>query len=174
MWSHRRLDAPQAASPESRNLQANRPLKPPPANLEGTTQKNKEAVRPTGTTVDSVPSRLGPSLHVKGEISGAEDLLIDGLVEGLVQLDGGKLTIGTTAKVTADVVASEVVVCGNLKGTVRAKSRIEISRDGSVTGDLTTGQIMIEDGAYFKGSVEIDRGADKAADRHVSSQTALH
>jgi cytoskeletal protein CcmA (bactofilin family) len=100
-------------------------------------------------------------LHVKGEISGNEDLLIDGTVEGLITLDERKLTVGASAKVTADIIAREVVVYGTVKGNLRAKDRIEIKKDGSVNGDLTTARIMIEDGAYFKGSVEIDRTSDK-------------
>src|SRR5580692_6496677 len=112
------------------------------------------------TTADrsssSGSARLGASLHVKGEITGNEDLAIDGSVEGLVQLEDRKLTIGASAKLTADVIAREVVVYGNVKGNLRARDRIEIKKDGSVVGDLTTARIMIEDGAYFKGSIEID------------------
>jgi len=109
---------------------------------------------------------------MKGEISGSEDLYIYGMVEGLVQLDERKLTVGTTAKVTADIIAGEVIVCGNVRGNVRAKNRIEIKKEGSVTGDLTTPQILIEDGAYFKGSIEIGRVAEKEGDKNVSSQLA--
>ena len=112
-------------------------------------------------TNDRASARLGSSLHVKGEITGSEDLLIDGSVEGLIQLDERKLTVGATAKVTADIIAREVVVYGTVKGTLRAKDRIEIKKNGSVVGDLTTSRIMIEDGAYFKGSIEIDKSADK-------------
>ena len=120
-----------------------------------------DAMRPLGGTADRGTARLGGSLHVKGEISGNEDLLIDGSVEGLVQLDERKLTVGATAKVTADIIAREVVVYGTVKGNLRAKDRIEIKKDGSVNGDLTTARIMIEDGAYFKGSIEIDKSAEK-------------
>src|SRR5271163_1339876 len=105
-------------------------------------------------------ARLGASLHVKGEITGNEDLAIDGSVEGLIQLEDRKLTIGASAKVTADVIAREVVVYGNVKGNLRARDRIEIKKDGSVVGDLTTARIMIEDGAYFKGSIEIDKAGE--------------
>jgi cytoskeletal protein CcmA (bactofilin family) len=109
-------------------------------------------------------ARLGSSLHVKGEITGNEDLLIDGTVEGLVQLEDRKLTVGASAKVTADVIAREVVVYGNVKGNLRARDRIEIKKDGSVVGDLTTARISIEDGAYFKGSIEIDKTGDAVAE----------
>ena len=119
------------------------------------------AMRPLGMTADRGTARLGSTLRVKGEISGDEDLLIDGSVEGLVQLDERRLTIGATAKVTADIIAREVVVYGAVKGNLRAKDRIEIKKDGSVNGDLTTARIMIEDGAYFKGSIEIDKSTDK-------------
>ena len=104
-------------------------------------------------------ARLGASLQVKGEISGNEDLHIDGTVEGLIQLDDRKLTVGIDAKLTADVVAREIVVYGSVKGNLRARDRIEIKKDGSVVGDLTTARISIEDGAYFKGAIEIDRQA---------------
>lgn len=108
-------------------------------------------------TPSTTAARLGPSLHIKGEITGSEDLHIDGTVEGVVSLDDRKLTVGATAKVTADVSAREVVVYGNVKGNLKARDRIEIKKDGSVVGDLTTARIMIEDGAYFKGSIEINR-----------------
>ena len=116
-------------------------------------------------------SRLGPSLRIKGEISGNEDLQIDGAVEGIVQLDKQKLTLGPTSKVQADIIAGDVIVGGNLKGNVRAKSRSEIKKGGSVTGDLTTPQIAIEDGACFKGSIEIEKTAQKETDQNSFSPT---
>jgi cytoskeletal protein CcmA (bactofilin family) len=115
---------------------------------------------------------LGSSLHVKGDITGTEDLLIDGSVEGLIHLDERKLTVGTTAKLTADINARDVVVYGSVKGNVRATGRIEIKKDGSIIGNLTTAQIMIEDGADFKGSIEIDRSTAEEAGKNVSSRAA--
>jgi cytoskeletal protein CcmA (bactofilin family) len=106
---------------------------------------------------------------VKGEISGNEDLHIDGTVEGLVQIAERKLTVGATAKLTADITAREVTVYGSVKGNVRGKGKIEIKKDGSVNGDLTTAQIVIEDGAYFKGSIEIEKSAEKEGDTNVFS-----
>jgi cytoskeletal protein CcmA (bactofilin family) len=73
---------------------------------------------------------------------------------------------------TADVIAREVVVYGNVKGNLRAKDRIEIKKDGSVNGDLTTARIMIEDGAYFKGSIEIDKSAEKETGAGAFARTA--
>jgi len=116
-------------------------------------------------------SWLGPSLLVKGEISGGEDFFIDGSVEGVVCLHEKKLTIGPTANVKADIIAGHVIVKGNVKGNVRAGYRIEIGSDGSVTGDLTTPQVFIEDGALFKGSIEIEKNAEKPTNQDVFSET---
>ena len=127
---------------------------------------NKAAVPPTGALTSSLGARLGATLHMKGEITGSEDLMIEGTLEGLVHLDEGKLTIGTMAAVIADIIAGEVIVFGKMKGNVRA-GRIEIKRGGSVDGDVTMAQIMIEDGAYFKGSVQIERSAKKEVDKNV-------
>src|SRR5271170_2064787 len=160
MWGDKKPDAP-ARTPL--------PQQPRTNATSGSTSFSGEA-RTMAPMDSSYPAssggtaRLGASLHVKGEITGNEDLAIDGSVEGLVQLEDRKLTIGATAKVTADVIAREVVVYGNVKGNLRARDRIEIKKDGSVVGDLTTARIMIEDGAYFKGSIEIDKAGDAAGE----------
>jgi cytoskeletal protein CcmA (bactofilin family) len=117
----------------------------------------KPDLKKTVAAADIATARLGPGLHVKGDISGTEDLRVEGSVEGVIQLDERKLTVGTTAKITADINAGAVVVHGSVKGNVRAKRRVEIKREGSVIGNLTTAQIMIEDGAHFKGTIEIER-----------------
>ena len=120
--------------------------------------KTMAANDPTySSTSSGNTARLGSSLHVKGEITGNEDLLIDGTVEGLVQLEDRKLTVGASAKVTADVIAREVIVYGNAAGNLRARDRVEIKKDGQVIGDITTTRISIEEGAYFKGHIEIER-----------------
>jgi cytoskeletal protein CcmA (bactofilin family) len=100
-------------------------------------------------------NRLGAGLRIKGEISGHEDLQIDGNLEGLIQLDAAKLTVGPSARLKADIVANEIVVYGSVQGNLHARHRIEIKKEGSVIGDLTTARIMIEDGANFKGAIEI-------------------
>ena len=93
-------------------------------------------------------------------------------MEGVVQLEG-KLTVGASARVTADIITREVVVYGTVKGNLQAKNRIEIKKDGSVNGDLTTARIVIEDGAYFKGSIEIDkRGEKESGGGSISSSVA--
>jgi cytoskeletal protein CcmA (bactofilin family) len=101
---------------------------------------------------------------VKGEIFGDEDLHVDGKVEGPVSLGGHRLTLGNSGRVTGEVVAREVVVYGAIDGDIRAHDRVEIKKAGSVIGDLTTARILIEEGAYFKGHIEIDRSTQVGAD----------
>src|SRR5713226_8642858 len=164
MWGNKKPETQQPTTAKAPETPA--PVgKPASAKTEGIAMST-DAMRPLSTTPSGSTARLGASLHIKGEISGNEDLHIDASVEGLVQLDDRKLTIGATAKLTADVVAREVVVYGSVKGNLRARDRIEIKKDGSVIGDLTTARIMIEDGAYFKGAIEIDRKGSDAAGSH--------
>jgi|SRR5882757_2625859 len=172
MWRNKKPDTPQGADPEPKNLPTNQLLKPAPAFREGITNTGRDAVGPTETMADRATARLGSSLHVKGEIWGNEDLYIDGTVEGLVHLDERKVTVGATARLTADIIAGEVIVYGIVKGNVRGKGKVEIKKDGSVNGDLTTAQIIIEDGAYFKGSIEIEMSAEKEGDKNAFSRTA--
>ena len=127
------------------------------------TTMSTDAIRPQVMTPASSASRLGASLHIKGDISGKEDLHVDGNVDGLIQLEDCKLTLGPSAKLTGDVAAREVVVYGSVKGNLRGCDRIEIKKDGSVVGDLTTNRIIIEDGAHFKGSIEIARKTTDAS-----------
>ena len=115
-------------------------------------------------------SWLGPSLLLKGEISGDEDLLIDGSLKGVVRLDQKRVMIGPRANVEANISAREVVVRGNVKGNVRGRQRIEIRRDGSVTGDLTSPQVFIEEGALFRGSLQIEKGTEKGTDETAPSE----
>jgi cytoskeletal protein CcmA (bactofilin family) len=108
---------------------------------------------------------LGTSIEVKGRISGEEDLQVDGKVEGPIALAGQRLTVGRTGQLNSEVTAREVVVYGKVTGNLRASDRVEIKKDGSVTGDIVTSRISIEDGAFFKGRIEIDRGQAQSANQ---------
>jgi cytoskeletal protein CcmA (bactofilin family) len=98
---------------------------------------------------------IGKSVRLKGELTGGEDLFIDGEVEGTVNLPEQRITVGPNGKINANVVAREVVVLGTIKGNVRAHDRVEIKKSGSMIGDLVIARISIEDGAFFKGSIDI-------------------
>ena len=100
-------------------------------------------------------AQIGKSLRVRGEISGSEDVTIDGEVEGTVELKDNSLTIGPNGKVHANVTAKSITVLGRLEGNVKAGERVEISKTGSLEGDLVTPRIVIEDGAVFRGSIDI-------------------
>jgi cytoskeletal protein CcmA (bactofilin family) len=106
-------------------------------------------------------ARLGSSLQIKGEITGSEDLQIEGIVEGPISLDGHELVVGPAAQLSSEIHAGEVVVYGKVAGNVHARGRVEITKDGSVTGDLACARISIEDGAHFKGHIEIDPSRSK-------------
>jgi len=125
-------------------------------------QTNNDAMRTPLTPLKSQTpmmhqtAYLGPGLTIKGEISGNEDLRIDSKVEGMVSIGGFRLTVGPSAHLSAMVIAREAVIQGEVNGDISASDRIEIKKDASVVGDITTGKIMVEEGAYFKGSVQID------------------
>jgi len=93
---------------------------------------------------------------IKGELIGHEDLKLEGKIEGAISLGGHRLNVGSTAHIHANIVAREVVVAGKVIGNVIAPDRIELRKGGSVVGDLTTARLAIEDGAFFKGAIEID------------------
>lgn len=115
------------------------------------------AARPVSNPAARTPACLGPTILVKGEILSEEDLQIDGKVEGPVSLKGHRLTVGRTAQLSSEINAREVIVYGNVAGNVRSRDRVEIKKDGQVIGDITTTRISIEEGAYFKGHIEIER-----------------
>lgn len=114
------------------------------------------APSPSPSSAARTAAHLGPGVKIKGEITGNEDLRLDGKIEGSISLGGFRLTVGSTAHVQADIVAREVVVAGEVKGNVTARDRIEIKREGSIVGDLSTARIVIEEGSFFKGAIEID------------------
>jgi len=100
---------------------------------------------------------LGRSVLVKGQILSREDLTIDGEVEGTIEMQEHRLTIGPNGKVRASVKAREIIVLGTLHGNVETGDRIDIRKEAKLVGDIKTARIVIEDGAYFKGNVDITR-----------------
>jgi cytoskeletal protein CcmA (bactofilin family) len=106
-------------------------------------------------------AHIGKSVVIKGELSGSEDLYVDGTVEGAIQLQGNNLVIGPNGHVHADVNAKGVVIQGKLEGNIRASDRAELRKSAVILGDIVTQRIAIEDGAYFKGKVEIQREGAK-------------
>src|SRR3972149_1535025 len=113
-----------------------------------------------GEISKSAVASIGKSVVIRGELSGSEDLYIDGQVEGTIELREHHLTVGPNGRVQANINAKEVVIQGSVKGNVRAIDRVEIRKSGSLTGDLVAARGVIEEGAFFKGSVDIQKGGD--------------
>jgi cytoskeletal protein CcmA (bactofilin family) len=105
---------------------------------------------------------IGKSLVVKGEISGGESLYIDGKVEGSINLPGNRVTVGRNGQVAASVSAREIVVLGKIRGNCQASDRVDIRAEGSLTGDVIAARISIEDGAFFKGGIDIRKAGGEA------------
>jgi cytoskeletal protein CcmA (bactofilin family) len=118
-------------------------------------QRGPSAAPTVPSSMGGTISYLGPGLQIKGEITGHEDLKLDSKVEGLVSIGGFRLIVGPGAHMVANIVAREAAISGEVNGDISACDRIEIKKSASIVGNLTTGKIMIEEGAYFKGYVEI-------------------
>ena len=115
---------------------------------------------PSSSKLGSTPSRsvarLGSTIQIKGQVTGSEDLQIDGIVDGPISLKGHELTVGSDAKLTSEIHAGDIVAYGKVVGDVHARGRVDIRRDGSIIGNISSARISIEDGAHFKGRIEID------------------
>jgi len=148
-----------------------------PNQTGGNTPSTPEPVRPStpATSFEAAPTRpatvgassaasavptgeqatIGKSLIVKGELTGSESLYIDGKVEGAINLPGNRVTVGRNGQVAANIVAREIVVLGKVRGNCQASDRVDIRSEGSLTGDVIAARISIEDGAFFKGGIDI-------------------
>ena len=113
----------------------------------------RPATGATTTTADQ--ATIGKSLVIKGEVTGSESLYIDGRVEGSISLAGNRVTIGRNGQVAANISAREIVVLGKVRGNCQASDRVDIRSEGSLTGDVIAARISIEDGAFFKGGIDI-------------------
>jgi len=107
---------------------------------------------------------IGKSVVIRGELSGSEDLYLDGEVEGDINLRDHKLVIGPNGKIKANITARDVVVHGRVTGNVAASERVELKRSCSLTGDVSTQRIVIEDGAFFKGAIDIKEAKESKSD----------
>ena len=156
----------------------------PPTPTTSETTRTPPAVQPSRPAREARPAsgaptvaRLGKSLKFKGDLSGKEDLYIDGEIDGNVQLEDCDLTIGPNGTVKADIRARSVVILGRVKGNVQVSDRTEIRNTGNLEGDLVTARVIVEEQAVFRGSIDIvkpddDRSASAVAKRAVRSSGA--
>ena len=149
MW---KPSQPEPASP---------PPAPEPARPAPPTSALESANR-AGTQAAEQAS-ISKGLFIKGEITGSESLFIDGKVEGSINLNGNRVTVGRNGQVSASITAREVVVLGKVKGNVTAADRVDIRAEGALTGDVAAARISIEDGAFFKGGIDIRKPDAKPA-----------
>jgi cytoskeletal protein CcmA (bactofilin family) len=113
---------------------------------------------------------IGPSIHIDGDVRGEEDLLIEGEVSGTVQLKNNSLTIGPNGKVRADVYAHSIYVDGYLEGDLFGSERVNIRKSATVRGNITSPRVSLEDGAKFKGAIEMDPQAAQSISNRVQQQ----
>jgi cytoskeletal protein CcmA (bactofilin family) len=131
------------------------------------------ASTPAPTAASGEQATIGKSLVIKGEVSGSESLYIDGKVEGSINLSGNRVTVGRNGQVAANITAREIVVLGKVRGNVTASDRVDIRSEGSLTGDVTAQRISIEDGAFFKGGIDIRKpGSNEKAGEAKQSANA--
>ena len=130
-----------------------------------------ENQKPPETTT-AQQAHLGKSLVIKGEVSGSEDLYLDGQVEGAIDLKGNRLTLGPNGRVKANITARSAVIHGKLEGNITATDRVDLKQSAIVTGDIVTQRISIDEGAFFKGGVDISRGAGQPEAKSASTAAA--
>jgi cytoskeletal protein CcmA (bactofilin family) len=120
----------------------------------------------------SQPAAIGQAMNIKGQIYAREHLMVDGEVEGSVQSES-QLTVGPNGKVRANIKAREVIIFGSVRGNVEVIEKIAIREQGSLVGDIKAAGISIDDGAYFKGSIDIMRPEPKVTSRPVKSEAKV-
>lgn len=129
------------------------------------TQVSSRPAPPRVTAPSTAPSsgvaNIGRSVVVKGELVGSEDLVIDGRVEGTINLRQHLLTIGPDGRITAEVTAKSVVVLGQVEGNIAATEKIEIRENGTVDGDISAPRVAIAEGAHFRGSIDMQQSSGK-------------
>jgi cytoskeletal protein CcmA (bactofilin family) len=120
--------------------------------------------RPAASSSVATPQEqatLGKSLVIKGEVTGSESLYIDGRVEGSINLPGNRVTVGRNGVVSANISAREIVILGKVRGNMTASDRFDIRSEGSLNGDVVAQRVSIEEGAFFKGGIDIRKPGQK-------------
>src|SRR3984957_4312962 len=157
----------------SRPGEPERPTMSTPTNIPSVSESPAAAPRPVAASHSTADqATLGKSLVIKGEVTGSESLYIDGRVEGSINLAGNRVTVGRNGVVSANINAREIVVLGKVRGNLTASDRVDIRSDGSLTGDVVAARISIEDGAFFKGGIDIRKAGQKANGEEVKTSAA--
>jgi len=141
-----------SSQPGASNSKSAEPVKPAPntASLEPASTASSRNLTPP-----QEQATIGKALVVKGEVTGSESLYVDGRVEGTINLPGNRVTVGRNGNVQANITAREIIVLGTVTGNLTASDRVEVRSEGSLTGDVSCQRISIEDGAFFKGGIDV-------------------
>jgi cytoskeletal protein CcmA (bactofilin family) len=163
MW--KKEDVKPQGSPEKPGTHVNPPTHTNPVAFGGTPASNPpQPVAPAPVLASSAPrgtASIGQGIKIKGEVTGSEDLFVDGVVDGKLNLANGSLTIGPNGNVKADVNAREVIVRGRIEGKVTGRDKVLLHGTAQVTGEVSTDRLAIEEGALLRGKVEAGRLASK-------------
>jgi cytoskeletal protein CcmA (bactofilin family) len=136
------------------------------------TQPSAPPVRDRETRTESRLVNIGQSIKIRGELTGNEDLTIDGNFEGKILLKDHHLTIGNNGHITAEIEAKSVLIHGEVIGNVRADDKVEISPSGSVNGDLCAPRVMLADGSSFKGAIDMSGKPSDTGSSTTSTSTS--
>jgi cytoskeletal protein CcmA (bactofilin family) len=160
-WMRHKPEDEQGSTPSPSSSQTSSSTPPAP-----TAQKSQSAAPSRETQAGSGKAvNIGPSVHIKGTLSGQEDLTVDGKVEGKITLKDHVLTIGANGQIEASLQAKAVIVHGKVIGDITADNRVEIAPSGTVHGDVRAPRVAIADGAMFRGSVDMDSGASAKVEK---------
>src|SRR5215469_1643196 len=168
MWKPRPDEKPASSNPPSQP--ALTPSSTPAPNVMRETRQPEQA-RISEPVRNEVAAHIGKSVVVKGELSGSEDLYLDGEVEGTIELRDHTLVVGPNGRLRAHISAREVILHGKAEGNVSGSERVELKKSCVLVGDISTQRIVIEDGAFFKGSVDLHRES-KPEPRKAMAATA--
>ena len=155
MWKRReeKTNNPVGATMPANPMREETILPPPPSTTEGIGEAGRE-------TTNLAAAHIGKSLRIKGELRGSEDMYIDGKVEGSIELRDHQLTVGPTGEVQANVNAKKVIILGSVKGNIHAVDSVDVQKSGSLVGDIVVAGVVIAEGAYFKGSIDIQKAGE--------------
>lgn len=155
----------------------------PPGGTAGTPQMpatpnvNSAPAEPVRTSdmprgMEKGPVNIGKSVVIKGELTGSEDLTIEGHVEGKIELRQNVLTIGPNGKIKAQVFAKSVIILGEVTGNVTASEKVDLRDNGSVDGDIAAPRVAIAEGAHFRGSIDMQRAGSKSESKPAEKPAA--
>jgi cytoskeletal protein CcmA (bactofilin family) len=163
MWKNPNPTAiPSTSGKPNSEIEKSTPMTTPSTSTVNTSSTITSEPSPVSAARNSIvnsneQATIGKSLIIKGEVTGSEALYIDGRVEGSINLAGNRVTIGRNGVVSANVVAREIVIIGKVRGNLNASDRVDIRNEGSLTGDVIAQRISMEDGAFFKGGIDIQK-----------------